>query len=148
MQITIPLPSRWLAPNNRPGTRRGLIARAATVKRARQDAERYAKDAVANADGADRAELLAGDPIEIQIRWFAKDRRRRDRDNALATLKPTLDGIAQALEVDDSTFRPHPVTFDVDAKHPRVEIILAAASQDRLTSLLRPTGRPEGSGGG
>ena len=37
---------------------------------------------------------------------MAPDRRHRDLDNLLAASKPIIDGMAQALGVDDSRFKP------------------------------------------
>lgn len=45
-------------------------------------------------------------PISLTITFVQPDRRRRDRDNSLASLKPALDGVADALGIDDSQFEP------------------------------------------
>ena len=42
----------------------------------------------------------------LNITFIMPDKRRRDRDNLLASSKCTLDGIAQALGVDDNNFEP------------------------------------------
>jgi crossover junction endodeoxyribonuclease RusA len=59
------------------------------------------------------AALAAGGPalvhdgvMLLRVTAYPKDRRRRDADNLLAALKSTFDGIADALKVDDSRFRP------------------------------------------
>ena len=42
----------------------------------------------------------------LTITFAAPDKRRRDMDNMLASLKSGLDGISQALGVDDQHFEP------------------------------------------
>lgn len=44
--------------------------------------------------------------IPVEIEFCPPSRRRFDRDNALAALKGHLDGVAEALGVDDSKFEP------------------------------------------
>lgn len=65
---------------------------------------------------------MKGDaPIALHITFYPPDKRRRDRDNAQASLKHHLDGIADALGVDDYRFRP---TYDFaePEKPGRVEV--------------------------
>jgi Holliday junction resolvase RusA-like endonuclease len=58
-----------------------------------------------------------------QVTFYAPDRRRRDGDGILASLKATFDGIADAgVIVDDSGFIHHPVLMEHDPANPRVEI--------------------------
>lgn len=47
----------------------------------------------------------AGD-IPLRITFVQPDKRCRDRDNLLASIKSGLDGVAAALKVDDSRFEP------------------------------------------
>ena len=44
--------------------------------------------------------------IPITITYIQSDKRFRDLDNLLAASKPAIDGIAWALNVDDSIFEP------------------------------------------
>ena len=46
--------------------------------------------------------------LHVWIDGYAPDKRKRDHDNFLSSLKAALDGIAQAMQVDDSRFVPHP----------------------------------------
>lgn len=46
-------------------------------------------------------------PIHLFIVLIPPSKRRYDMDNALAALKSGLDGVADALEVNDSRFRIH-----------------------------------------
>lgn len=52
-------------------------------------------------------ELFPGTgPLPLTVRFCPSTRRRFDTDNALAAMKGALDGVAQALQVDDSRFTP------------------------------------------
>jgi crossover junction endodeoxyribonuclease RusA len=44
--------------------------------------------------------------IPLAITFVQSDKRHRDLDNLLAASKPAIDGIAKALNVDDSIFEP------------------------------------------
>jgi Holliday junction resolvase RusA-like endonuclease len=60
-----------------------------------------------------------------QATWFARDSRRRDRDNLQFMLKATLDGLVHGgLLIDDDNLIPYPVVIAVDSKRPRVELQL------------------------
>ena len=48
---------------------------------------------------------MADEPMQVTVTFFPPDRRRRDLDNLLASIKPTLDGICLGLGTDDSNFR-------------------------------------------
>ena len=108
--ITLSLPSRDLSPNGRPGWR----AKAKAVKRCRQTAHLLALAA------------RPGRPMQrarVTCRFFFTDRRRRDRDNLLASLKPAFDGLADArVIVNDAGMIHMPVELLVDRVRPRVEI--------------------------
>jgi len=52
-----------------------------------------------------------------------KDSRRRDADNAIASLKSALDGVADAgLVINDSVLWPERPEFHTDKANPRVEL--------------------------
>lgn len=55
-------------------------------------------------------------------------RNRWDEDNAVASAKAYLDGIASALSVNDRTFRLRSVSHVTDSKSPHVEIIMHLTS--------------------
>lgn len=44
--------------------------------------------------------------LSVVLTFCAPDKRRRDLDNLLASMKPAFDGISQALGVDDQHFEP------------------------------------------
>ena len=63
----------------------------------------------------------------VTSKFFFRDRRRRDRDNLLASLKPAFDGIADARVVTNDSGMIHmPVEQYVDRPDPRVEIMVEA----------------------
>jgi crossover junction endodeoxyribonuclease RusA len=47
-----------------------------------------------------------GKEIRVTLMYFMPDKRHRDVDNLLAASKAGLDGVAQALGVDDKFFQP------------------------------------------
>lgn len=55
---------------------------------------------------AHKPHLPESGDIALQITFFPPDKRRRDRDNLIASLKAAMDGIADAWEVNDSRFVP------------------------------------------
>lgn len=58
---------------------------------------------------AERRPAIGDGPIPVRLTFRKADRRRFDLDNAQAACKGALDGLAAALGVDDSRFRPVPV---------------------------------------
>ena len=61
----------------------------------------------------------------MTARFFFKTRRRRDRDNLLASLKAAFDGLADAgLVADDSGLIHMPVEQYIDRADPRVELVV------------------------
>ena len=60
-------------------------------------------------------------PIRMTITFVPPDRRHRDDDNMIASLKSARDGIADALGVNDRRFRPNYV-FAEPEKPGRVEV--------------------------
>jgi crossover junction endodeoxyribonuclease RusA len=98
MIVSLPWPPKAASPNAR--------AHWAAVHRARS---RYRADAriLALAAGArDTGKTLPPNAaLHVTLRVCPPDKRRRDWDNIIASLKSGLDGIADALGVDDSRFR-------------------------------------------
>ena len=45
--------------------------------------------------------------VHVQLDFYPPSKRRYDLDNAIAAMKSSLDGIADALSVDDSRFCLH-----------------------------------------
>lgn len=90
--VRLPWPAKELSPNARVHFR----AKAATVKSYRESAYWLTKasDLRAPAEGG----------IALRLDFHPPDRRRRDLDNMLASVKSAIDGIADALEVNDQRF--------------------------------------------
>ena len=119
--VTISLPPKALTPNARPH----WAAKAKAVQAYRGEAKLVARGAIREA-GLDVPPGW-GDEIMVRATFWFRVNRRRDRDNAQASLKAALDGIAEALGVDDSRFVIAPATLLVDATGPRVEVVLHPA---------------------
>lgn len=96
IEIILPFPDPKLNPNRSKGTHWAVTTKAR--KQARETAFWLTKAAVAG------GQQLSG--LSLGIVFVQPDRRARDRDNLLAALKPSLDGIADALGVNDSHFEP------------------------------------------
>lgn len=98
LTIILPWPDTALMPNKKNGRHWGNT-QAAKV-RARQDGYFGAKQAL----GANT--LAMADRMPTRITFVAPDRRSRDIDGLLGCIKANLDGIAQAIGIDDKHFRP------------------------------------------
>lgn len=57
-----------------------------------------------------------GGEIEMRLTFYMPDKRHRDADNCLAAAKAGLDGMAEALGVNDKNFNPIVVTRVFGAK--------------------------------
>lgn len=90
MTISLPWPSKTLSPNARVHWRR-----VAEIKKlAKRDAF-YATRSI-------RKEQIEADALTARITFSPPDRRARDTDNMIASMKAAFDGIAQAVGIDDS----------------------------------------------
>ena len=96
--IDLPFPPKELSPN----ARLHWAAKARAKKAYREDCFYTAK---LQKVGPMRNELL-----KVHIVFFPPDKRKRDWDNMLAAAKSGLDGLADAIKVDDSQWR---ISFDV-----------------------------------
>ncbi|MDO8344800.1 MAG: hypothetical protein Q7T48_16475 [Cellvibrio sp.] len=100
MNIVLPYPDKALSPNSR--CHWSQKARAA--KKARSDAF-Y----ITRAAGIDES-VFAGceHKLHLWIDVYPKTKNYPDADNVLSSLKSALDGIADALRLNDRKFIPHP----------------------------------------
>lgn len=98
LTIRLPWPDTSLMANRKNG-KHWLSSHAAKV-RSRESAFVAAKEALG------RNSLAAAGQVPVTITWVAPNRIRRDLDGLLSAEKPRLDGIAAALGIDDSQFRP------------------------------------------
>lgn len=95
MTITffLPWPDSKLSPN----ARLHWAKKAKAAKKARQSAYVHALEA--------KAVRLDADRLNVSLTFHAPDKRRRDTDNAISSMKNALDGIAQATGIDDSKWQ-------------------------------------------
>ena len=91
--FTLPWPPRTLSPN----TRKHWRAHAAAKKGYRTACAWHAT--------CQGAKKLPPGKLTVSLRFVPPDRRRRDLDNLIASMKSGLDGLADALGVDDNNFR-------------------------------------------
>jgi len=110
--ITLPLPDKCLSPN----ARVHWAKKAKTVKTYRHDAMWACIHKSSHVHKKwKRASYTA--------RFYFPDARRRDADNAIASIKSALDGVADAgLVVNDSGLWPERPEFLIDKETPRLEI--------------------------
>jgi crossover junction endodeoxyribonuclease RusA len=67
-------------------------------------------------------------PFNVHIRAYPPDRHVRDTDNLIASLKSHLDGIAAALEVDDSEFHAPTLEWADVSQRGKIVIRIAEAA--------------------
>jgi len=75
-------------------------------KAAAKKAYRRACAAIVRDAGGLMPPLGPDDAVAVSLAFYPPDRRSRDWDNLLATMKSGLDGLADGLGVNDSLFRP------------------------------------------
>ena len=92
MIVSYPLPSRELSPNGR--FHWAVVAK--HKKSYRQAYYLLTKEA--------KLPPVSSGRVALDITFYPRSRRRMDIDNLVASLKAGIDGIADALEVDDSRF--------------------------------------------
>jgi len=97
MIVAFDFPAACLFPNRRNGTHWTKTSAAKTT--AREDAVEATKQAM-------QAGKAWGETIPLSIVFVAPDGRHRDLDNCLAAAKAQIDGIADAMGVNDKQFRP------------------------------------------
>jgi crossover junction endodeoxyribonuclease RusA len=114
--LTLPWPNAKLNPNRSKGGHWGITA--ALRKKARADAHFLTGAAMRAAKVA----AGAAGPLAVIITFVQPDRRARDRDNLLAAMKPALDGVADALGVNDAQFEPVTLRREYGAKPGAVRI--------------------------
>lgn len=88
----LPWPARGLHPN----ARLHWGAKSKLTKQARNDA--------AWAATAAGAKNLKADKLDVLVTFHEPDKRRRDTDGMLSSIKASLDGLADATGIDDHKF--------------------------------------------
>ena len=114
LKIVLPFPAAALNPNRRSG--RSWQATAA------EKVEAWQAGKIATLEALEGKRPIIATPVKFSITFYCPDRRRRDIDNLLASLKPSLDGIAQATGIDDSVIEEMQLIKRYDLSNPRVEI--------------------------
>lgn len=94
--VRMPFPAPELFPNRKNGKHWGTVK----AIKGKQVSDGYWATMAAGS-----SQLPAGD-IPLSLLFITPDKRKRDADNLLAASKALLDGMAAALGVDDSRFRP------------------------------------------
>ena len=95
--VILPWPEKVLSPNSR--AHRMVKYKAQKAAKERAITEAWAQKAACifkHVDG----------PIDATITFYPPDRRRRDRDNMISSLKAAQDGLAHAVGADDSRWVP------------------------------------------
>ena len=107
--ITLPLPSRNLSPN--------VVGHWSIKANAKKEARRLA--------GIETfLQIELGAPLKgYRLDFYWPTKRRRDKDNATASCKAYLDGIADFTGQDDSEWDFDGVRFAIDKENPRLEIV-------------------------
>lgn len=103
MRITLPWPDRALHPNSR-------VHWAQKAKATK--AARHVAFVAARAIGWTNESVPSEGRLSLWIDFYPPDRRRRDDDGLLASMKAARDGIADALGIDDSRFVSHHMLRD------------------------------------
>ena len=117
LTVTLRLPDLALSPN----ARVHWAQKAAATRAYRTLAHVRGLEALGNVDHLPRWKRATARAI-----FYVPDRRRRDRDNLLASLKAAFDGFVDAGILEDDAGLTHlPVVIQVDQDNPRVEIRLS-----------------------
>ena len=98
IQIIVPFPDSVLLPNRRAGQPWQ------STHAAKKTAHEAGK--IAALQAAFGLPPLPPRNVDVTIVFTPPDRRKRDVDGMLSALKPTLDGIAEGLGIDDTRFNP------------------------------------------
>jgi len=129
MEIVLPWPDRVLSPN----ARIHWATRAKAAKLARKDGyyramlSGYTKASFAGYDGK----------LHLWIDFFAKTKNYPDADNCLSSVKAYLDGIADALGVNDRRFVHHPWVKDETHKGGKVCIRITMGPDEVISAIER-----------
>jgi Holliday junction resolvase RusA-like endonuclease len=119
--LTLPWPDRALHPNARVHYR--TLARAR--KLAREEAFWLSRRA-----GLTSESVPAQGRLHLFLDFYPPDRRRRDDDGLLASMKAARDGVADALGIDDHRFVSHPFVRDEVRKGGEVVIRITQGPVD------------------
>jgi crossover junction endodeoxyribonuclease RusA len=114
--VELPFPDRHLMPNARIYHK----AKAEYAKTARGTAKYTAYNARPSWDYT----FPKGERIPVMLKFYPPDRRERDLDNLLAAMKSSLDGVCDALDINDRMFCPITVDWGSIEKGGRVVVVI------------------------
>jgi hypothetical protein len=136
LTVSLPIPDRAVSPNAQRGQSRwAAIAKSKIVKQHRNRA-RFALEAAIEQHGLGKVEWSG-----YSLKFYFATKAFRDDDNADGSCKAYRDGCAEALKVDDKTFRKVALsTHAKDAECPRVEITLHQKQTEVHEHQLRQNG--------
>lgn len=118
--VYLPWPDRRLSPNAR--------VHWSHLSRAKKAAKRTAYYTALEA-GLSKIDT---DTISVKVSFFPPDRRPRDTDNMLASCKAALDGISQAIGIDDSKWNLSIAPRGPVEKEGMVKVELEWTARDEL----------------
>lgn len=118
--VRLPWPHRGLWPNTE---YRNRIAKSKARAKQRGDAKYAALEAL---NGHRFARIFRGGRIGVSIMAYPPNPRRYDSDNLVASLKGAQDGIAEALDVNDTLFTAPVVTWGSATANGRIDVMLVA----------------------
>jgi len=113
LEIELSWPAKELSPN----------ARVHWAVKAKKTAAYRQEAMIATRNKMDYGKIPS-ERLHLFITYFQPDKRSRDEDNLLSSLKPAMDGIAYALGVNDKLFRSHPFVSDEIVKGGMVQIVI------------------------
>ena len=118
IEIKLPWPPTVLSPNSR--------AHWATVakskKRYRQACALYS---ISQMRGSAPQPLPADGELALALEFFPPSARKMDRDNLLARMKAGLDGVCDALAIDDARFEPVTVSMKKPLRAGMVRVVIS-----------------------
>lgn len=101
IEITLPFPASALMPNR---ARRNHWAQKAGYAQAARMTARV--ETLNTAEHGELPTFSRHERIPLRLEFYPPNLRPRDLDNLLAAMKPSLDGVCDALEVNDKMFCP------------------------------------------
>jgi crossover junction endodeoxyribonuclease RusA len=98
VEVTLPWPDKRVSPNYRQS--HSWRSYAPAVKAQRDMAHQITLAAI-----MPNRPTFDAERITVEVNFYPPDRRNRDEDGMIGSAKSALDGIADALHVDDKRFR-------------------------------------------
>jgi crossover junction endodeoxyribonuclease RusA len=112
INLYVPFPPKELSPNAR-------------LHWAKKEKQRCAQNEIGYYESLPHRGKLGMEYVALSLLFIPKDRRCFDLDGLLSRMKPSLDGVAKGLGINDKQFRPIKLDMgEPDKKNPRVEITI------------------------